>query len=280
MKKPKNITIFALLLLLTACQSNSIKLIKSFEEVNFNEIPSGSLVVFDVDNTLQQSTDTYIAHSRSGSILSKNFNQELKNSYPSVKDWDNLLSISLIEANNPLIEPLVIEKINNLKKRKIPIIACTGMNIGKLGYIEKMEKWRYNQLEALGFKGSYENLVIDLPSDSNYHPIFYKGIIATDKNHNKGAVLGAFLDIVRIRPRYIIMFDDNREYLDSMKAECAKKGITFYGYHYNGYKSKPWDKKLIMFQANYLIKYRKWISDEEAYKLMEEQSHTDCKKGK
>lgn len=67
------------------------------------------------------------------------------------------------------------------------------------------------------------------------------------------------------------MFDDTIEYLKSTVEESKKRGIAFQGYLYTGAHTKPWDQKLIEFQADYLLKHKRWLSDEQAYELMQQE---------
>ncbi|MBA3814482.1 MAG: DUF2608 domain-containing protein [Alphaproteobacteria bacterium] len=99
----------------------------------------------------------------------------------------------------------------------------------------------------------------------NRNPVFYKGILSTDLEV-KGPVLGAFLDQVKLKPHKIVMFDDDLPCLQSVQQECEKRGIAFHGYQYLGAHAKPWDEAIVQFQADYLIKHKKWLNNDEAKK--------------
>jgi hypothetical protein len=197
----------ALLVFLPSCyQDSAIKEIYSFNEVDFNTIQPDTLVIFDVDDTLIQPKDAYLTneHTPQGQA----FEKKLLKKYPEIKNWDYLASIMLQQAELPLIEPCIIPIINALKKRNIPVIACTSMNTGPYGILPTMEQWRYEQLKSLGFEGSYADKIIHFDSFTR-KPVFYKGILATDLAL-KGPPLGAFLNAMQLRPKKIIMFDDIR----------------------------------------------------------------------
>ncbi len=236
-----------------------------FNEFNFKSIKSGTLVIFDVDETLIQPVDTYLMNEYTSDA--KKLKKGLFQRYPEVKDWNDLASIMLLEAHRPLLEPMIIQKIQELKRRNIIVIACTGINIGSLGRVHSLEEWRYTQLKSLGFEGSYGNLVLKL-SGFKRNPGFYRGVLSTDLEL-KGPVIGEFLDQIGLRPQKIVMFDDNLDFLKSVKKECKKRGIIFDGYKYKGFKSKTWDEALIQFQADYLIRNKKWINDKEARAKMD-----------
>lgn len=245
-------------------QTQSIEPIHSFNVVDFHAIEPNTLVVFDVDETLTQPTDTYLINEHSPQAEA--FKKKLFQQHPEVKDWNALASIMLQEAPRPLIEPIVVQKIKELEARHILMIVCTGMNTGPYGSLPSLEEWRYNSLKSLGFQGSYESLVFKI-NGFNRNPVFYKGVLSTDLEV-KGPVLGAFLDQVKLKPHKIVMFDDDLPCLQSVQKECEKRGIAFQGYQYQRAHSKPWDKALIQFQADYLIKHKKWLNDDEVRFLM------------
>lgn len=259
-----NITFLLFITLsICACQqrhhTQPIEPIHSFNEVDFSTIQADTLVVFDVDETLTQPTDTYLINEHTPQAEA--FKKKLFQQHPEVKDWNGLASIMLQEAPRPLIEPMVVQKIKELETRNILIIVCTGMNTGPYGSLPSLEEWRYNSLKSLGFQGSYETLVFKVIGFNRY-PVFYKGVLSTDLEV-KGPVLGAFLDEVKLKPHKIVMFDDDLPCLQSVQQECEKRGIGFQGYQYLGAHAKPWDETLIQFQADYLIKNRKWLNDDE-----------------
>ena len=246
-------------------KSGAIESIHSFGEVDFDVIKSNTLVIFDVDETLIQPTDVYVMNENTskGEILKKRLVAE----NPEIKNWNEISTILLLQAERPLIEPNVIDKINTLQSRGIKVIALTAMNTGPWAQLPSMENWRYEQLKSLGFEGSFESAEFKLNSFKK-NPVFYKGILATD-TEPKGQVLGAFLDTMHLHPQAIIMFDDTLEFLQQVRVEAAERNIEFHGYHYQRAITKPWNETLIQFQTNYLIKNHQWLRDEEALKMMD-----------
>lgn len=172
----------------------------------------------------------------------------------------------LTQAQRPLIEPMIINKIKKLQARGVRVITCTSMNTGPYGLLSSMQEWRYNHLKTLGFEGSFDDLVINLYL-SGRKPVFYKGMFATDVAP-KGPALGALLDAINLHPKKIIFFDDDPSYQDSVKAECMKRCISFQGYLYQGAPLLVWDEELARFQADYLVKNQVWLSDMKAREHM------------
>ena len=244
----------------TKCQ-NAIIEIYSFNQVDFDAIPSDTLVIFDVDETLIKPVDNYALNELKPEV--KEFRQQ---TFP--KDQHDLLhGIMLSQAARPLIEPYIVNVVNKLKERGTSVIACTAMHTGKKATFDRFEIWRYNQLKSVGFKGSFEDQDIAF-SGFKSKPIFYQGILAADRE-TKGATIGAFLDYMHLHPKKIIMFDDRTDHLKTIQNECCKRKIEFVGYNYLGGNSTvPWDKELSKFQVDYLIEYHHWLPDVQARKLM------------
>lgn len=247
---------------------SSIKVIYSYEDVDFDAITPDTLVVFDVDETLIQPEDMYLIHTEMLDTQGKRFHAKMLQKYPHVKDWLRLHSIVTQQSPRRLIEPDVIRLIKWLQGRGVLVIACTAMNTGAYGVLPTMEQWRYEHLKSLGFEGSYSDFTFSFNAGDK-HPVFYKGILATDGGP-KGPALGMLLDALQLTFKKIIMFDDNIEYLRTVQKECSIRGITFKGYQYKNTVTKPWDEALAEFQADYLIRNEQWLNDEQALAMMRE----------
>ncbi len=246
--------------------------IKSFSEVDFNAIKAETLVVFDVDETLIQPTDTYFINE--GSSQAQAVKKKFIENHPEIKDWRIYEDILINQVQRPLLEPFIIEKINALQKIGVIIIAVTAMNTGKHGNYDRLEHWRYEHLGSFGFEGAFNDLIIDFELNGK-KPVFYKGILATDTSP-KGPALFAFLDHINYKPKKIIMFDDSKDYLESVGQESKKHGVQFQGYWYKGAHEKAWDQALIEYQIEHLMKHKKWLRDEKAYELMRQEVAPVC----
>jgi hypothetical protein len=245
------------------CHSD-VSTIQSHSVVDLSRVNRETLVIYDVDETLIQPTDTYLVneHTPEGKAFLAHFIK----SQPKVNNWEELTSIILRDAHRPLIEPIVIYKIKQAKKLGAKVIALTSMNTGKVGFYERLEEWRYLHLKSIGFVGDFEDKVFNV-SGFKRNPVFYKGILAADLE-GKGDVLSSFLKIIELTPKYIIAIDDDKNALESIEKFCIDNHIIFKGYLYKGYKKTPWDSKLILFQAHYLIKKKEWLGDKAAKKMM------------
>lgn len=224
------------------------------------------MAVFDVDETLIQPTDTYFINESSSQAQA--IKKKLIESHPEIKDWRPYEDILIQQVQRPLLEPFIIEKINALQKIGVIVIAVTAMNTGKHGNYDRLEHWRYEHLGSFGFEGSFNDQIIDFEMNGK-KPVFYKGILATDLSP-KGPALFAFLHHIKHMPKKIIMFDDNKDFLESVSTESKKYGIPFQGYWYKGAHAKAWDQELIEYQIEHLMKHKKWLGDEQVQELRQE----------
>lgn len=235
--------------------------ITSFKDVNFeHSCDSKTLVLFDVDETLIQPEDAYLVNEHT--LEGQRFRENLIKDHPEITNWEQLQAIMLLEAKRPLIEPFITEIVSRLKENGTTVMALTAMNTGPYGHVGRLEAWRHAHLRSLGFTGSFSTHQFFLRGFKR-KPVFFKGIIATDLE-DKGAVFGAVLDYLTLRPHKVIFFDDTLDFLLSLRRECLRRGIKFQGYHYLGYARKSWDQPLFIQQAQHLIKHKHWLDDHTA----------------
>ncbi len=110
-----------------------------------------------------------------------------------------------------------------LHEQKVPIIALTHTRTGPFESIPSMEHWRYNIVNNLGLRFSFDEKkhTFHLTKMPKPYPSFFKGIILTG-HHNKGAVLKTFLHKIKKIPKRILFFDDLKSNIDHVHAALAK----------------------------------------------------------
>jgi len=247
---------------------SKITAVHSFNEI-YTEIDKSNqntLIIFDIDDVLITYNDMVLrpcgAHFRPTS-------------------WDgiapeeipHLISIMLSEGEIILVEPLALQLVNELKKRKIKTIALTAARTGKFGIIEKAEDWRINILKQFGFSffSSFQQQpVIYFDSETTNYSLFKNGILFLGNEKNsKGDLLVRFLNKIQWKPEKIIFIDDKMSNLTSVKSSLIQENIPFYGYHYQGAKNLPgeFSEETAEVQFSYLRKNHKWLSEAEAKKI-------------
>lgn len=148
--------------------------------------------------------------------------------------------MSLVNAGIPGI----IDALNELGTRSIVLTArLAGKAPSSFDNSISMEELTYLQLKKLGinlaedFGGECEREV-DSPLYHGHKPVFYKGVLVANGEYgavcSKGDVLVKFLKGVVTLPGTIVMVDDKRENLDSVKNALAKHFhyVVFHGVQY------------------------------------------------
>ena len=265
-------SIFLLVLFNYSMYINSIEHIHSFSQAQsvLDDADTGTLVVFDVDDTLIRPKDKILQRCYSYINAWKLVDAEFRKM---VNEEEHTLSRLYIQAKRELIEPGISQLIATLQARNIKVIACTHLRVGPYGEIPLLEEFRFNQLKELDidFTMSFDYTCIfnQCQQDFNNWPLFYKGILFTNLC-TKGEVLGAFIDLLDVKPRKIIFFDDQLPNLVSVQNELLKRAITFYGYCYKtvpGLESK-FNAAVATYQINYFNTYQIWLSDTKAEELL------------
>jgi hypothetical protein len=240
-----------------------IKKIESFEESieTLNQADKNSLVIFDIDNTLIMPEDcAFHDPSPIFDTINKHF--------PDQNDEEHIKRCKpVIECKQILIQDIIVQIIKDLQNRAVRTMALT--NLSSLDSdIWDWKRLRYSQLNKLNinFNNSFEKKYIileNLVGDDDGHPIFYEGILATNRV-NKGIVLVEFLKKIGWIPKRIIFFDDSLANILSVEEELRKLNpeIEFHGYHYIKADLIDFsiDKDIFNSQVNYLIKYSCWVS--------------------
>ncbi len=233
--------------------------ISSHLEVITDDCDETTLVVYDVDETLVQPSDSFLSNEHT--VQGRNFLSELVKKYPKKTDWGRFRAILLRDASMPMIEVGVLNVIKKFREKGAKVIALTSMNTGKIGFYQRLEAWRYEQLKSLGFEGDFPREHFPLRGFKR-NPVFYRGVLAADLE-NKGEVLSAFLKKVQLHPRKIIAIDDDIKALNQVGDLCKRQGMSFQGYLYSGAKQVPWKQKVIDAQAEHLINNGVWIDDQK-----------------
>jgi|SaaInlLV_10m_DNA_2_1039722.scaffolds.fasta_scaffold00403_10 hypothetical protein len=273
--------IFSLLASLGFVSNTSVQKISSIHEIKsqLESVSQETLVVFDVDGTLTYKAANIIFQPwfRKTEVGKKFWAQLIKHGESQEDPLDfklNVLTKRMINNVDQPIEPGVVNLIKTLQERGLTVIALTHCITGFVGGT-LMQKLRYEKLLEVGidFSSSFEQQEIifdDLTSlrgcHRGRHPMFYKGILLTDA-FAKGPVLGKFLDVMKLKPKKVIFFDDNESYVKSVQEEMEKRGIIFKGFVYRAIDTLPpqdFDQKILDYQLKYLKEHDEIISDKEA----------------
>lgn len=220
-----------------------------------------TFIFFDIDDTLSNPVDPL----GELSLIPWWFRIQALLKYPRLllrKNLIHYLSIIWKEDQWLVIEPLVVDIINNLKDRGAKVMILSLEESAKFGVIKHLPEWRYDVLKSLGviMSQNYANgLIAHVPKYNGKLPRLYNGIISCN-NDSKGQVLEAFLKQYRLRPSKIIFFEDQIHNLVSVAQACAKLNIPFQGFQYLGeiWQLYNWNETCAQWQLDQLIKHDTW----------------------
>ncbi|MEY4464097.1 MAG: hypothetical protein RLZZ81_1068 [Pseudomonadota bacterium] len=131
--------------------------------------------------------------------------------------------------------------VNEISNSKIPIIAVNDGFTGNFNNIPKFEIWFADYLKKnfnIDFSNSFPNnnyvIFNNLDSFTNTYPVFYKGILTSNKIP-EAEMIFKFLMQIKFMPKAFIMISSNTELLKSMEFQLNSysSNILFIGYHYN-----------------------------------------------
>jgi hypothetical protein len=190
----------------------------------------------------------------------------------SKEQLDHYSSLVLLQGKIRLVNPQILDLLQELKERGIKAIALTAMKPGSVGRIPDMVQWRQNQLESLhvDFSHSFPGCDFLLEEfETSPVPVFKAGILCSGKIP-KGLALKALLGRLSFRPNRVYFIDDRLDYIASVETELEKEKIPHISLHTSEVMNQvtEFDEKIAEFQWDYLLKHEVWLSDEEAASLL------------
>ena len=257
---------------------SDIQKIDSFFQAknNFYQADKGTLIVFDLDNTLmntiekayhiffRKAEDYDPSNIAFASQISEKINDFIKTK--NISNYtDKILAAIFAKLKFIPAEPEIIPCIQSLQKNGIKIIALTGTSTGKYGEIEDMQKWRESSLNQIGldFSSSFDiqKIVFDnLPGQ----PTFNDGILCS-ANYPKGKMLKVFFEKTGWKPNKIIFFDDRYDHCKNVEKEMEKLNINTKCFWYRGvFKEKiKLNQDVIQYQFDHWIKHEEFLTEAE-----------------
>jgi hypothetical protein len=234
----------------------------------FEEAPSKTLGVFDIDETLTLPSES--AFQRPNLEEHRDLIKKLMKDL-SKEEQFLLLNTMIATIPSSLIEEKTPEILAELQKKNIKLIALTAASSGSAAEIYIPDR-RYEELKKheIDFSSSFPNVeaieFTDLKQNYGSYPLFTKGILLVNGDarkdnelNSKASVLIRFFDKTDWTPKKIIFVDDKIEHLQEMERALKERHpkISFVGLHYTGAHSWPTEMLLpvdMKNQWNALIK--------------------------
>ena len=218
---------FLLCLVVLSTASAEIIKVKNISETRpeLANVKKDSLVAFDVDYTIQAPKTLFLRPKGKKAVLSI-FREVAK---PLDAKQKTIFKSKLaLHGEHELVEPEVKQIIDDLKCRKVPVIALTAIGSQAFGVVQDPMSLREKHLKELGISFESKCGRQTWADDSGYSA----GIVFSG-SQPKGKALGHYLEkIANFKPSKVIMLDDKRSYLESVEEYCTEQGIEFIGFHY------------------------------------------------
>lgn len=236
------------------------------------EVDDHTLVVWDVDGVLLIGKDRIFHSQNIHSGLNEQYVNDIADKYGLTFAQRHKLTSQLLKQRSiQLVDNELPGIIEDLKTRNIKTIALTQFAVGPFGIISRVEDWRIGELSQLGikfdsaFKGLNKIELQDLGKLNVYHPLYKQGILFCNR-HDKGSVLGAFLDVIEWKPNKIVFIDDKKESLEAVEVELKRRNIDFIGLYYTVALDFPSeiDDRVVKLQFEYAMQHGIWLNDQMA----------------
>jgi hypothetical protein len=138
-----------------------------------------------------------------------------------IGQWRLQRKVQLTDQKWPQIMKNIIHELS------CPLYGLTQVETGPLGPIKSMEQWRMNELNALGIHFSITPSIEHISPDQKKS--CYQGCIMTGIQTKSEAITGLFNWQMY---HNVIMIDDRKAHLESLKNFFSKKNIFFWGFQW------------------------------------------------
>jgi FMN phosphatase YigB (HAD superfamily) len=230
------------------------------------------LVLFDIDRTLIVPDDAILRPPADNQLDILLGGSKVKSDGGAHK---YLFREILLKAPHSLVDKGSVEMIQRLQAKGIPVIAFTAAPSGKVGDVDSVIDSRIVEMRQFGFDfspafSSVGTLEFTRDPSKEFPPTFKEGILCSSL-HSKGATLKQFLKVTGYRPDYVILIDDQKEYVLSVGSAAEDLGIHYIGYHYTAAEDLPCelDPEVAAFQLRHFLENDEWKSDAEAKILLQ-----------
>ena len=238
-----------------------------------HDASTDTLIVLDIDGTLIYAEDIFDNPECYKVLMGLIKQGYTKITTPEEREaYQKIISLIFLEPKRYLLEPEIPELLNSLNSKGVKIIALTSCLNGKYGLLDKVENWRFDNLDGLGinFSNAFSLAPFYLegfPEKNHNPPLFDRGILYC-YGYSKGDTLKAFLKAISYHPSRILFADDILANVEDVHEKLEP--IPVDGYHFTGSQlpSERYNPDLIRFQYDYLIQHHKWLPDVEALKLL------------
>lgn len=221
-----NILFFILIFLFSALNIQALIIESNKLATVIDYISPGTLIIFDIDNTLahpteELSSDEWFCHL---------VNKRMLQGHDYITSIYYALPVTYYAQFNVDLEPtesIVSFLIAQLIAYNIPTMALSTRSLFVAERtIEQLENIN---VQFLVPHMSQDDLVLSMA-----YPCFYKNSILFGGNNDKGEALLCLFDTMNYYPKKVIFVDDKMKYIESVEKALQSYNISFVGIRYSG----------------------------------------------
>ena len=260
--------VFALTVSLIGCFSKSfvasaeIREVKAMSEV-YSSITPGSVVVFDLDNTVLEARQTLGTDQFFSYLVKKAEEAGLRGQ--DAKDLA-LLQTTEIQPISPvrLVEESTLGFLRSLQERNVTVFALTARPFA-------WAQGTLNQLASLQI--DFSKTAPRIPKDTNRAPkelSYQGGVIFLRPGEDKGNVLVKFLSVSKQSSEKIVFIDDKLHNVESVDTALNAAEIENIEFRYGAAdeRVKSFDSQLANFEFHYFLLHKVFLDDKKAKELL------------
>ncbi|MDP3532128.1 MAG: DUF2608 domain-containing protein [Alphaproteobacteria bacterium] len=254
---------------LTSCKEKIVKTeILEISDINkvqeiFKNATADSIVLCDIDDTIITPKSKMFRYNSEF----KNLIDVIKKNRENIPNFNTIIGNWRLNRKAMLVSPLWPSIIADLKTKNIPTYALTQLDTGKVGPIESMEEWRYQELKNLGIEftnkfNEKENYIVISSDQGTSHAVFHKGFFLTGL-HLKDQLVKEIISVQK--PDHIYFIDDRKDHVIAVEEVAKESSIPYTGIVYKGVElldEKP-HELVVNEQKKQLLENAQWLEDEE-----------------
>ncbi|MBS0185969.1 MAG: nucleoside monophosphate kinase [Proteobacteria bacterium] len=250
--------------------------LSTFKEVKkvLNQVPSGSLIVTDIDNVLIYHRDKVLRPASKAIYrklmdkLKDDFKDQMKKiGNKEIPFFEYLHGLLIRDIRIEILDEESPQLFERLRNQGQAVLALSAGKTGPYAEFESMEDLRVERLKALGFNFSssfpgYVPTILEVPFTSS-PPIFKEGVILTGKA-SKALCLESFLSRLQKSWMMLVYIDDRKDWVEEVYRHFSSR-MPVLAIHYVNKKflTENTDEELAKRQFDLLCSEHRWLSDEE-----------------